>query len=70
MTCLRIPMSLHLPGYVSSAFDIGITMQDVYARDMDWEPHRDTITRLYSDENRSLDEVMSIMEEEHLFFAK
>jgi hypothetical protein len=34
-----------------------------------WQPHRDTITRLYRDEGRPLKEVMVIMAEQHGFKA-
>ncbi|KAK7908790.1 hypothetical protein PG985_016093 [Apiospora marii] len=40
-----------------------------WATDGDWNEHRETITRLYWDENKPLKEVSSIMREEHGFHA-
>jgi hypothetical protein len=44
-------------------------MQGLYASPEDWETHRDTITRLYLHEKRSLQEVMDYMALNHLFIA-
>ena len=41
--------------------------QKRYASEADWNRQRDVVTRLYSDENRPLKEVMQIMEHEHHF---
>lgn len=41
----------------------------VWATDADWIKHRETITRLYWDENKPLKEVSKIMKEEHDFHA-
>ncbi|KAK8041749.1 hypothetical protein PG993_006272 [Apiospora rasikravindrae] len=40
-----------------------------WATDADWTKHRETITRLYWDENKPLKEVSSIMREQHGFHA-
>jgi len=45
------------------------SMQDLYAGPADWEAQRETITRLYLHEKRSLQEVMELMALEHSFFA-
>lgn len=44
--------------------------QQQYAKAGDWEQHRDTITKLYRDQDLHLDEVISIMARDHQFFAK
>lgn len=44
-------------------------MQELYASSEDWDAHRDTITRLYLHEKRSLQEVMEHMALNHFFFA-
>lgn len=43
--------------------------QQQYAKAGDWEQHRDTITKLYRDQDLHLDEVISIMARDHQFFA-
>ncbi|KAK8048202.1 hypothetical protein PG994_009932 [Apiospora phragmitis] len=40
-----------------------------WANEADWSEHRETITRLYWDENKPLKEVSTIMKEEHGFHA-
>lgn len=40
-----------------------------WATDADWNEHRETIARLYWDENKPLKEVSTIMKEEHGFHA-
>jgi len=45
------------------------SMQALYAGPADWESQRETITRLYLHEKRSLQEVMEFMALEHSFFA-
>ncbi|KAI1854471.1 hypothetical protein JX265_007659 [Neoarthrinium moseri] len=40
-----------------------------YASRLDWDLHRDTITRLYWDERKTLKEVADFMEKEHDFYA-
>jgi hypothetical protein len=45
------------------------SMQELYASPEDWEAHRDTITRLYLHEKRSLQEVMEHMALNYFFFA-
>ena len=40
-----------------------------YATARDWELQRETITRLYRNENRILRDVKLVMEREHGFFA-
>ncbi|KAK4234955.1 Clr5 domain-containing protein [Achaetomium macrosporum] len=45
------------------------SMQELYASPEDWEAHRETITRLYLHEKRSLQEVMEYMALNHFFFA-
>ena len=47
----------------------GFSMQPMYATEVDWELHRDTITELYSEQNKPLREVMEIMQRDHLFRA-
>ncbi|GAB1318526.1 Clr5 domain-containing protein [Madurella fahalii] len=44
-------------------------MQNLYATSTDWETYRDTITRLYLDEKRPLQEVMEYMALNHQFLA-
>lgn len=44
-------------------------MQELYAGPADWEAQRETITRLYLHEKRSLQEVMELMALDHCFFA-
>lgn len=44
-------------------------MQNLYATPADWETYRGTITRLYLDEKRSLQEVMEYMVLNHGFLA-
>jgi hypothetical protein len=44
-------------------------MQELYASPEDWEVHRETITRLYLHEKRSLQEVMEHMALNYFFFA-
>lgn len=45
------------------------SMQELYAGPADWEAQRETITRLYLHEKRSLQEVMELMALDHCFFA-
>jgi hypothetical protein len=45
------------------------SMQELFASPGDWETHRETITRLYLHERRSLQEVMDCMALNHAFFA-
>jgi hypothetical protein len=45
------------------------SIQALYASPEDWETQRDTITRLYRHEKRSLQEVMEYMAVNHSFFA-
>jgi hypothetical protein len=45
------------------------SMQDLYASPEDWDTQRETITRLYLHEKRSLQEVMEYMAVNHFFFA-
>ncbi|KAK3290475.1 uncharacterized protein B0H64DRAFT_59301 [Chaetomium fimeti] len=45
------------------------SMQELYASPEDWDTHRETITRLYLHEKRSLQEVMEYMALNHFFFA-
>jgi hypothetical protein len=40
-----------------------------YAELKDWDAHKETITRLYWDERRTLKEVMDTMERDHNFYA-
>jgi hypothetical protein len=40
-----------------------------FATPSDWDHQKDTIRRLYLDENKKLDEVMSIMSHSHGFNA-
>ncbi|KAL2015637.1 hypothetical protein VTK56DRAFT_5077 [Thermocarpiscus australiensis] len=44
-------------------------MQQLYASPEDWAAHRDTVTRLYLDEKRTLREVIEYMAKNHGFFA-
>ena len=44
-------------------------MQELYAGPEDWDAQRETITRLYLHERRSLQEVMELMALEHNFLA-
>jgi hypothetical protein len=44
-------------------------MNKQYAKPSEWEPHRATIKRLYLDEDRTLKEVKSYMEETYDFHA-
>lgn len=45
------------------------SMQKIYAAPKDWEANRETIARLYLEENRTLQEVMDYMASRHTFFA-
>ncbi len=45
------------------------SMQELYAAPADWDAQRETITRLYLHEKRSLQEVMELMALEHNFLA-
>ncbi|EAQ88488.1 hypothetical protein CHGG_05107 [Chaetomium globosum CBS 148.51] len=45
------------------------SMQELYASPEDWDTQRETITRLYLHEKRSLQEVMEYMAVNHFFFA-
>ncbi len=45
------------------------SMQELYAGPADWDAQRETITRLYMHERRSLQEVMELMALEHDFLA-
>lgn len=45
------------------------SMQELYAGPADWDAQRETITRLYLHEKRSLQEVMELMALEHNFLA-
>ncbi|KAH6857034.1 hypothetical protein B0I37DRAFT_89026 [Chaetomium sp. MPI-CAGE-AT-0009] len=45
------------------------SMQELYASPEDWDKQRETITRLYLHEKRSLQEVMEYMALNHFFFA-
>lgn len=40
-----------------------------WATTQDWEDQRPTITRLYFDENKTLNEVIQIMKREHGFLG-
>ncbi|KAJ2976018.1 hypothetical protein NUW58_g8197 [Xylaria curta] len=42
---------------------------DGWATPSDWATHRPLITRLYSDQNKTLKETMRVMEEKHAFYA-
>ncbi|KAH8882937.1 hypothetical protein GQ53DRAFT_664917, partial [Thozetella sp. PMI_491] len=48
---------------------LGVSRQQGYASDRDWERHKALITRLYRDENKTLKEVMAIMLYKHGFHA-
>lgn len=43
--------------------------QDSYAKIHDWDGHRQTIARLYLDEEMTLKDVKAYMEDNHAFFA-
>ena len=45
------------------------SMQELYASPEDWDTQRETITRLYLHEKRSLQDVMEYMAVNHFFFA-
>lgn len=45
------------------------SMQELYASAEDWDAQRETISRLYLHEKRSLQEVMEYMAQNHAFFA-
>ena len=47
----------------------GVSRQQGYASERDWERHKGLITRLYRDENKTLKEVMAIMYHRHGFHA-
>jgi len=43
--------------------------QQRWAMPSEWDAVRATVTRLYKDENRKLEEVMAIMQRDHNFYA-
>jgi hypothetical protein len=45
--------------------DLVVRPGSKYARAEDWERHRETITRLYQGERKSLKELMAIMERDY-----
>jgi hypothetical protein len=49
--------------------ETSIKPQITWAKPEDWDTHRQTITRLYADEDKSLSEVMAIMKRDHSFYA-
>ncbi|KAI1774068.1 Clr5 domain-containing protein [Hypoxylon cercidicola] len=62
-------MTVSLPQYTTAMTTTLPMRYNEPAKDGDWANHRDTITFLYLDQNKSLREVMRIMREEHNFSA-
>jgi hypothetical protein len=44
-------------------------MSNRWASEVDWSVYRETITRLYINENHSLNDLMEIMKRDHSFFG-
>ena len=68
-----IPVSMRTEGFLAMTENApslaGRAMKNAWATPDDWERFRDTIKQLYLDQNKSLKEVMTMMDRDHDFHA-